>query len=224
MILKQVIRYTNADALEATWVEVITLPQQEISPGVVDLALRTQEVVVKCQAYANSQMDMLAADLGADAPQYQALMDEVAATYVPPAPTPRPESNAAIWEDIKAIRDRKTQQGGYKVGTDWYHSDTFSRSQQLGLVRKADKVEAAGGDMNTPFPGDGPGGFLFWKTMIGSFVPMTPTLAQAIFSAAEAQDGAMFLYAEQLKAQVEAAQDPTTVDIKAGWPTTYGDV
>lgn len=72
MILKQVLRYTNADALEATWVEEID----------------GQEIVVKCQAYANSQMDLLAADLGADAPQYQALMDEVAATYVPPAPVP----------------------------------------------------------------------------------------------------------------------------------------
>lgn len=72
MILKQVIRYTNADALEATWVEEID----------------GQEIVVKCQAYANSQMDMLAADLGDDAPQYQALMDEVAATYVPPPPVP----------------------------------------------------------------------------------------------------------------------------------------
>ena len=72
MILKQVIRYTNADALEATWVEEID----------------GQEIVVKCQAYANNQMDLLAADLGADAPQYQALMDEVAATYVPPPPAP----------------------------------------------------------------------------------------------------------------------------------------
>ena len=72
MILKQVIRYTNADALEATWVEEID----------------GQEIVVKCQAYANSQMDMLAADLGDDAPDHQALMDEVAATYVPPPPAP----------------------------------------------------------------------------------------------------------------------------------------
>lgn len=67
MILKQVIRYTNADALEATWVDA-------------------NGVVVKCQAYANSQMGMLAADLGASAPMYQALMNEIAATYVPPPP------------------------------------------------------------------------------------------------------------------------------------------
>lgn len=205
MILKQVIRYTNADALEATWVEVITLPQQEIEPGVFDTVLRTQEVVVKCQAYANSQMDLLAADLGADAPTYQSLMDEVAATYVPPATTPRPEVNAAIWEEIKAIRDRKTQQGGYKVGTDWFHSDTFSRTQQIGLTI-----------MGANMPPN-----IMWKTMAGAFVPMTPTLAQQIFAAAGAQDAALFGYAEQLKAQVEAAVDPMTVDITTGWPETY---
>lgn len=189
MILKQLIRYINAPALEATWVDA-------------------NDVVVKCQAYSNEQMDMLAADLGADAPQFQALMDEVAATYVSPAPPPRPEVNAAIWEQIKAIRDRKTQQGGYKVGTDWFHSDTFSRTQQIGLTI-----------MGAAMPQG-----IMWKTMSGSFVTMTPTLAQQIFAAAGAQDAALFGYAEQLKAQVEAAADPTTVDIEAGWPETYGGV
>ena len=189
MILKQVIRYDNAPALEATWVDA-------------------NDVVVKCQAYANNQMDMLAADLGADAPQYQALMDEIAATYVPPPPTPRPEVNAAIWEQIKATRDRKTQHGGYKVGTNWFHSDTFSRTQQIGLTI-----------MGTAMPAG-----LMWKTMSGVFVEMTPTLAQQIFAAAGAQDAALFGHAEQLKAQVEAAADPTTVDINAGWPETFGGV
>ena len=98
MILKQVIKYENAPALEATWVERIQLPDREI-PAVLDEEgnelepARTepggfQEVIVKCQAYSNGQMDMLAADLGADAPAYQALMDEIAATYVPPEPEP----------------------------------------------------------------------------------------------------------------------------------------
>lgn len=70
MIVKQVVRYVNADALEATWVDA-------------------NDVIVKCQAYANNQMGLLAADLGADAPQYQSLMDQVASTYVaPPPPVP----------------------------------------------------------------------------------------------------------------------------------------
>lgn len=92
MILKQLIRYENAPALEATWVEIITLPQQEIEPGVVDMVLRKQELVVKCQAYSHhpEQMAMLRADLGAGAAQYEDLIAEVEATYVPPAPEPEP--------------------------------------------------------------------------------------------------------------------------------------
>lgn len=78
MILKQVIRYANADALEATWVD--------------DAA-----VVIKCHAYSNAQMDMLRADLGADAAQYEGLIAEVEATYVPPAP-PSIEEQIAVFD------------------------------------------------------------------------------------------------------------------------------
>lgn len=69
MTIRQVIRYTNADAIEATWVD-------------------GSDVVIKCQAYSNDpeQMAMLRADLGADAAQYEDLIAEVEATYVPPAP------------------------------------------------------------------------------------------------------------------------------------------
>ena len=69
MILKQIIRYENAPALEATWVD-------------------EADVVVKCQAYSNGQMDMLRADLGGDAAAHEALIAEVEATYVPPEPVP----------------------------------------------------------------------------------------------------------------------------------------
>lgn len=103
MILKQVIRYTNADALEATWAEEID----------------GQEIVVKCQAYSNAQMDLLAADLGADAPQYQALMDEIAATYVPPAP-PAPEQ---IMADIVAATQARL--------------DTFARTRNYDGILSA---------------------------------------------------------------------------------------
>ena len=71
MILKQIIRYENAPALEATWVD-------------------EADVVVKCQAYSNGQMDMLRADLGGDAAAHEALIAEIEATYVPPEPEPEP--------------------------------------------------------------------------------------------------------------------------------------
>ena len=69
MILKQLIRYTNADALEATWVD-------------------ENDVVIKCHAYSNGQMDMLRTDLGADAAAHEALIAEIEATYVEPEPAP----------------------------------------------------------------------------------------------------------------------------------------
>ncbi len=76
MILKQLIHYTNADALEATWVD-------------------ENDVVIKCQAYSNGQMDMLRADLGADAAQYESLIAEVEATYAPPVMPPIEQRRAA---------------------------------------------------------------------------------------------------------------------------------
>ena len=80
MILKQLIRYKNAPALEATWVD-------------------ENDVVIKCQAYSNppEQMAMLRADLGSDAAQYESLIAEVEATYVPPAP-PSIEEQIAVFD------------------------------------------------------------------------------------------------------------------------------
>ena len=70
-MLKQVIRYENAPALEATWVD-------------------ENDVIIKCQAYSNhpEQIAMLRADLGADAADHEALIAEVEAAYVPPEPQP----------------------------------------------------------------------------------------------------------------------------------------
>lgn len=133
-----------------------------------------------------------------------------------PVPPPTPEQIAqalarereSIWGQIKAIRDRKTQQGGYQVAGKWFHSDTFSRTQQIGLTIMGAAIPAG----------------MLWKTMDGSFVEMTPTLAQQVFVAAGQQDAALFAYAEQLRAQVQAAQDPASIDLEAGWPVTYDRV
>lgn len=115
---------------------------------------------------------------------------------------------ARRWEDIKAIRDRKTMQGGYSTGGKWYHSDTFSRTQQLGLVMLGASIPEG----------------LQWKTMDGSFVTMTQTLAGQIFAAAAAQDTALFANAESLRATVNASSNPESVDITTGWPATYNSI
>jgi len=123
------------------------------------------------------------------------------------APAPDLTSlRAAHWEDIKRERDRRTQQGGYQVAGKWYHSDTFSRTQQMGLVMMGAGI---------------PGG-LQWKTMDGSFVTMTQTLAGQVFAAAAASDAAMFSHAEQIKAVMEA--DPVNFSLASQtWPAVFGE-
>lgn len=69
MILKQLIKYENAPAIEATWVD-------------------EDGAVIKCHAYSNGQMNELRADLGTDAAAHEALIAEVDVTYVPPEPAP----------------------------------------------------------------------------------------------------------------------------------------
>ena len=96
MILKQVIRYENAPALEATWVD-------------------ENDVVIKCQAYSNhpEQMAMLRADLGADAAQYEEMIAEVEATYVPPAPPSIEEQIAVFDAALVAHLDATARQRRY---------------------------------------------------------------------------------------------------------------
>ncbi len=112
-----------------------------------------------------------------------------------------------VWELIKAERDRRKNEGGYKVGIDWYHSDSSARIQQLGLVM-----------MGAGLPAN-----LYWKTMSNSFVLMTPTLALQIFQAAAASDMTIFTIAEQKKAAMLASATPGTYDYLSGWPVIYGE-
>lgn len=119
------------------------------------------------------------------------------------------DTKLAIIKQIKDKADHLTQNGGYPVPVDgvakWFHSDTISRTQQIGLFL-----------MGTDIP---PG--LEWKTMDGSFVPMTQQLAQAIFSAATQQDIAIFNHSQQLQTAVLSAVNPFVIDIDTGWPVTF---
>lgn len=117
-----------------------------------------------------------------------------------------------LWYKIKAERDHRTHEGGYKVVVDgvdkWFHSDTFSRSQQMGLVLLGENLPEN----------------LKWKTLDGTFVTMTPILVQQVFAAAAASDSTLFNYAEDLIAQVQASEEPESVDITTGWPVCYLDI
>ena len=119
------------------------------------------------------------------------------------------ERREAVWDGIKAKRDYLTQNGGYKVTIDgvdkWFHSDIISRTQQMGLLL-----------MGSNMPSN-----INWKTMDGTFVAMTPVLAQQIFNAAAASDLAIFATAEAHRAAVMASATPETYDYSGGWPDVY---
>lgn len=117
------------------------------------------------------------------------------------------EKKDLMWEKIKTVRDRRIQTGGYKVGTKWFDSNTFSRTQQMGMMM-----------MGVNLPTN-----IMWKTMDKSFILMTPTLAQQIFGAAAMSDTNIFTVAEAHKAAMELLEDPTQYDFSTGWPVAFTD-
>lgn len=132
------------------------------------------------------------------------ITDEEAATLQKPT---LEHAKAIKRNAIKTERDRRTENGGYKVGTKWFHSDQPSRSQQLGLVLLGANIPAN----------------LQWKTMDGSFVTMTQQLAGQVLAAAAASDQAIFATAEAHRQAMEASADPAAYDFSTGWPKVFGE-
>jgi hypothetical protein len=113
------------------------------------------------------------------------------------------------WRLIQIERDRR-KAGGVQVGANWFHSDDTSRIQFIGLLLYGANMPAN----------------IMWKTMSGSFVQMTPTLAQQIFGSIAAKDTLIFTIAETHKAQVYASSTPGVYNIFNGspaWPLIYGE-
>lgn len=106
--------------------------------------------------------------------------------------------------DIKVERDMR-KNGGVEVAGKWFHTDSDSRIQQLGLVMMGAAVPA-----------------VQWKTMDGTFVTMTQVLAQAIFNAVASLDIDLFTCAETNIATVAALPDAEVVGyVTTGWPDHY---
>lgn len=130
-----------------------------------------------------------------------------------PVSQPRPVSPLAerqqrAWDAIARERDRRIQTGGFMVAGYWYHSDTFSRTQHLGMLIAGPNLPAN----------------LLWKTMNGSFVLMTPSVAQQVFASAAASDPLVFIAAETHKAQMMSAPDPQAYTFLQGWPVNFSDL
>lgn len=119
------------------------------------------------------------------------------------------EAKAVVWEQIKAYRDGVRNMGGFPVGTYWFHSDTPSKIDQLGLVN-AVIMEAL------PSGKD-------WKLMDGTKVTLTAPLVQQIFGSAMTRRSANFAKAEEHKVALYASSDPYGYDFTTGWPPIYGE-
>lgn len=118
------------------------------------------------------------------------------------------EAKAVVWEQIKEYRAARVA-GGIPVGPYWFHSDTPSKLQHLGLVNAM---------MMSALPAA-----QSWKLMDGSFVTLTPTLVQQIFGSAMQREGANFAKAEQHRVLMEASSDPYGYDFTTGWPPIFGE-
>lgn len=108
-----------------------------------------------------------------------------------------------VYASIKAHRDG-IKNGGTQVSGKWFHTDTDSRIQYIGL------------NMMQAIPSG-----LQWKTMDGTFTPMTKELASAIFVAITQLDIDAFAAGENHKSAMLACDDPLAYDFSAGWPVVF---
>jgi hypothetical protein len=173
--------------------------------GVMRFAILQTGIVINVEEW-----DQGTEPVGAIASDTANIGDTFDGTYFYPPADIRPlsEKQAEMWERIKELRDRRTQTGGYPAAGKWFHSDTFSRTQQLGLVLLGPNIPAG----------------LQWKTMDGSFVSMTQQLAGQIFAAGATQDTLTFAAAETHHAAMLSAVDPLKYDYSKGWPTIYENI
>ena len=116
-----------------------------------------------------------------------------------------PEVKAEIIQRIKAERDRRKFNGVY-VADKWIHTDTYSRTQWLGMAMMG---------ANLPV--------IEWTTMDGTTINTTPALAQAVFSAIAQMDSVLFTFAKSLAVLVQESDNPSSINITTGWPATFGE-
>jgi len=186
ILLKSVIHDTKTNSVEATWVNIDDVP-------------------IKCHSYADVQMDMFRSDVaefGGNIAEHEALIALVESGIVPPTP-PTPPTPDEIGLQIKASRDAR-KNGGVLVSGKWFHTDTDSRIQQLGLVLMGAAVPAVP-----------------WKTMDGTYTAMSQTLAGQIFQAVALLDMALFAVAKTHQEAMEASANPAAYDFSTGWPEHF---
>lgn len=153
---------------------------------------------------------------------WQAAKNAFVAAQIVPVKS-KEEIQAEMWEKIKAERDDR-KSGGFGVDIDgtikWFHSDVDSRIQHLGLKDQARDLLAAGGVMtdNIIILGQ----TVSWKTMDGSWVPLTLQIVFDIVGTAGILDARLSLAGETHRALMMASTVPAAYDYSTGWPVRFG--
>lgn len=143
--LKQLIKYDNANVLEATWVDIQTETYEspifeknkegiEVDTGKTETKIREIETVVKCHAYADVQMDLLKADaleMNTPLDEYNDLIAEVQANIVLPT---QDELNAEIVQSKIQEYRAYLASTDFKMTVDYYA--TLSVDEQTALTAK----------------------------------------------------------------------------------------
>ena len=132
--------------------------------------------------------------------------------------TPKPAAQVLdmLWWQIKAHRDQR-QEAGCLAGTDWFHNDVKSRTQWERMANRS--ASAADAD-----PYLVAGQQVQWKTMAGTFVPLTAGKIRQVVTAFEIQEATTFMRAEQHRAALAVMTDVELMaayDWRAGWPAVY---
>lgn len=128
---------------------------------------------------------------------------------------------AQVWEHIKAERDRRTEIGGFQCGGKWYHSDLHSKAQLLGNKDTARDQIAAGGVMTDALFDPITGHQIVWKTMDGTWQPLTCQLAFDIVKAGKGSEFAHYAAAEIHHAAMIASGESSSYDFSSGWPQIF---
>ena len=127
----------------------------------------------------------------------------------------------AAWTRIKSERDRRIQKGA-KVGLKWYHTDDRSTVQHLGNKDTARDQMAGGALASSALLEPTTLEPIVWKTMDGTFQPMTCQLAIDIVKACKAQEFAHYKAAVAHQTAMMASLTPETYNHLTGWPAIFG--
>lgn len=108
-----------------------------------------------------------------------------------------------VWQRIASERDRRSLEGGVKVGSTWFHTDVLSRSKYVNIMLSDNLFSAD------------------WKAMGGISVQMGAAEARGVLQAIGDNDSAIFEAAQAHRKALEASEDPARYDWYGGWPPTY---